>query len=158
MKNNDILFLVRDILEIDDASLATIFSATANEIPPEQYVTWFKEPEDEEYQECKDRDMAIFLNGLINVRRGKKDGPEPEPEEKLNNNIIFRKLKIALNMQADDIIQILDLVECELSKHELSALFRRPNHRNYRECSDFILRSFLEGMLESLELELEADV
>jgi len=38
------------------------------------------------------------------------------------------------------------LNEFTLSKHELSALFRRPDHKNYRECLDQVLRNFLDGM------------
>jgi uncharacterized protein YehS (DUF1456 family) len=58
----------------------------------------------------------------------------------------LRKLKIALNLQADDILDILKLNDLILSKHELSALFRRPDHKNYRECLDQVLRNFLDGM------------
>ena len=70
----------------------------------------------------------------------------PEPERVLNNNMVLRKLKIALNLQADDLIEILKLNEFTLSKHELSALFRRPEHKNYRECQDQLLRNVLDGM------------
>ena len=56
------------------------------------------------------------------------------------------KLKIALNMKADDVIAIMNLAECPLSKHELSAFFRRPGHKHYRECKDQFLRNFLQGL------------
>jgi uncharacterized protein YehS (DUF1456 family) len=90
--------------------------------------------------------FATFLNGLINDRRGKKDGPQPEPEKKLNNNIIFRKLKIAFDLQAEDILSILSLAGVSISKHELSAFFRRANHKHYRECKDQVMRNFLKGL------------
>ncbi|MBT6116035.1 MAG: DUF1456 family protein, partial [Porticoccaceae bacterium] len=70
----------------------------------------------------------------------------PEPEHFLNNNSVLRKLKIALSLQADDLLEILKLNEFIMSKHELSALFRRPDHKNYRECLDQVLRNFLDGM------------
>jgi uncharacterized protein YehS (DUF1456 family) len=78
--------------------------------------------------------------------RGKKEGPQPDAENKLTNNIILRKLTIALNLQAEDTLEILDLADLRLSKHELSAFFRRPEHKHYRVCKDQVLRNFLFGM------------
>ena len=89
---------------------------------------------------------ANFLNGLINDRRGKKDGPQPDPEPRLNNNIIFRKLKIALDLKVEDVLEILALTDVYISKHELSAFFRKPDHKHYRVCKDQILRNFLNSM------------
>nr|WP_286206448.1 DUF1456 family protein [Sessilibacter corallicola] len=83
---------------------------------------------------------------MIINNRGAKDGVIPEPETVLNNNIILRKLKIALDLQADDLLAILKLVNVEPSKHELSALFRRADHKNYRQCQDQLFRQFLNGM------------
>jgi uncharacterized protein YehS (DUF1456 family) len=56
------------------------------------------------------------------------------------------KLKIALNLKAEDVLEILELAEFRISKHELSAFFRKPGHKHYRECKDQILRNFLQGM------------
>ena len=91
-------------------------------------------------------DLAIFLNGLINDMRGKKDGPQPEPEKSLSNNAIFMKLKIALNFKADDVVKILAMADVKISKHELSAFFRRAGHKHYRECKNQMLRNFLKGL------------
>ena len=71
---------------------------------------------------------------------------QPSPEKKLTNNIILTKLKIALNFQAEDMLETLDLAGFTFSKHELSALFRKKGHKHYRECKDQILRNFLQGI------------
>ena len=68
------------------------------------------------------------------------------PENRLTNNLIFRKLRIALNLKDDDILEIMGLAGFRLSKHELSAFFRKPGHKNYRVCKQQILRNFLQGM------------
>ncbi len=107
---------------------------------------WLKKDEDPAQQPCDDRTLACFLNGLIIEMRGKKEGAQPEPEDKLDNNIIFRKLKIALNLQAEDILRILQLVNITISKHELSAFFRKKGHTHYRVCQEQILRNFLYGI------------
>jgi uncharacterized protein YehS (DUF1456 family) len=111
-----------------------------------QVSDWLKKDEDPEQQPVDDKTLACFLNGLINDMRGKKEGAKPEPEDKLDYNIIFMKLKIALNLQADDILKILALVEIKISKHKLSAFFRKKGHKHYRVCQEQILRNFLHGV------------
>ena len=64
-------------------------------------INWLKKDDDPAYQQLSDLELATFLNGLIVEKRGKKDGPQPAPEQKLNNNIIFMKLKIAFNLNAE---------------------------------------------------------
>ncbi|HKL86594.1 MAG TPA: DUF1456 family protein, partial [Treponemataceae bacterium] len=79
-------------------------------------------------------------------KRGKKEGPQPVPEEKLTNNSIFMKIRIALNFTAEDVLAVLSLADYTLSKHELSAFFRKPGHPHYKKCQDQILRKFLKGV------------
>jgi uncharacterized protein YehS (DUF1456 family) len=105
-----------------------------------------KKDEDEDYKPINDKTFATFLNGLINFKRGKREGEQPKPEKQLTNNIILMKLKIALNLQSDDILNILSLFDIRISSHELSAFFRKPGHKHYRECKDQILRTFLKGI------------
>jgi uncharacterized protein YehS (DUF1456 family) len=65
----------------------------------------------------------------------------------LTNNDILKKLRVALNLRDDDIIQILKLVEFEISKSELGAIFRKDDHPNYKPCGDQLLRNFLNGLI-----------
>ena len=65
----------------------------------------------------------------------------------MTNNDILKKLRIALELKDTDIIEILKLAGFETTKSELSALFRNPDHRNYKECGDQILRNFLNGLI-----------
>jgi uncharacterized protein YehS (DUF1456 family) len=112
----------------------------------EQVSNWLKTDDKPDFKELNDPLLATFLNGFINKRRGKKEGVQPEPESRLNNNIIFRKLKIALDFKEENILEIMQLAGFSISKHELSALFRRQDHHNYRECQTQILRNFLKGL------------
>lgn len=107
---------------------------------------WLKQDDNLAFMELADTQLAIFLNGLIIKRRGKKEGPQPEPEARLNNNIIFRKLKIALDYKDDDVLATLASAGFTIGKHELSALFRKQDHKNFRKCNTQILRNFLKGM------------
>ena len=65
----------------------------------------------------------------------------------IGNNDILWKLRIALKLKDSDIIEILKLADFEITKTELSALFRRADHPNYRQCGDQILRRFLDGLI-----------
>ena len=146
MKANDILRRIRYVLDIDDARMIAVFAEAERKVTGTQIRAWLKKDDDPDYEECGDAMFATFLNGLINQKRGKQGGPQPDAEENLNNNVVFRKLKIAFNLQAEEILSILSLADLSISKHELSAFFRRPGHKHYRDCKDQILRNFLKGM------------
>jgi uncharacterized protein YehS (DUF1456 family) len=146
MINNDILRRIRYIFDYDDSKMIGIFSLGDRPVTRAEISDWLKKEDDPAYKACQDRDFAAFLNGLIVEKRGKKEGAQPVPEESLNNNLIFLKLKIALNLQAEGVLEILNLGGLRLSKHELSAFFRRPGHKHYRKCKDQGLRAFLKGM------------
>jgi uncharacterized protein YehS (DUF1456 family) len=65
----------------------------------------------------------------------------------LTNNDILKKIRVALELKDEDIIHILKLSDFEVSKSELGALFRKPDHPNYKECGDQLLRNFLNGLI-----------
>tara|TARA_R110002072_G_scaffold12295_1_gene53546 strand:+ start:13259 stop:13714 length:456 start_codon:yes stop_codon:yes gene_type:complete len=123
-----------------------IFSEADLTVTRSQVSDWLKKEEDESYMACEDKTLAYFLNGLINKLRGKKDGPSPAPEERLNNNLVLVKLKIALNLKAEDVIELMRLAGFVIGKAELSAFFRKKGHKHYKKCQDQILRNFLRGI------------
>ncbi len=65
----------------------------------------------------------------------------------MTNNDIFKKLRVALMLRDDEIVEILKLVDFKISKSELGAFFRKEDHPNYMECKDQILRNFLNGLV-----------
>ncbi len=146
MKNNDVLRRIRYTFDYNDSKMINLFKLADYDVTREQISNWLKKEDDLDFQNIPDKQLALFLNGLINDKRGKKEGEQPIPEKKLNNNIIFRKLRIALNLKDQDILEILKLSDFELSKHELSAFFRKPTQSQYRECKDQVIRNFLYGM------------
>ncbi|MBU0680381.1 MAG: DUF1456 family protein [Proteobacteria bacterium] len=146
MTHNDILRRIRYTFDLNDKNMMAVFALADHPVTRAQVSDWLKKEDDPAFQSISDTELGLFLNGFINAKRGKKDGPQPVPEERLNNNIIFRKLKIALNLQAEDVLEIMALADLDMSKHELSAFFRKPDHKHYRECKDQILRHFLKGL------------
>ena len=146
MNNNDIIRRIRYTFDFGDSKMMALFALAGHEATRAQISDWLKKDDDPAQQNLNDKQLAIFLNGLIIDKRGKKEGPQPIPEKRLNNNIILRKLKIALNLKDDDMLEILKLADLRISKHELSAFFRKPEQSQYRLCKDQILRNFLQGM------------
>lgn len=146
MTNNDILRRIRYIFDVSDSKMISIFAKAGHEVTRKEISDWLKKDDEPTFQNLSDTQLAIFLNGFINEKRGRKDGLQPEPEKLLNNNIIFMKLKIALNLKAEDVLAIMALTEFRMSKHELSAFFRKVGHKHYRECKDQILRNFIKGL------------
>jgi uncharacterized protein YehS (DUF1456 family) len=131
-----------------------MFALADYEVSRADVSDWLKRDDDPEFRELFDIQLAVFLNGLIVLNRGRKEGEQPIPEKRLNNNIIFRKLKIALNLKDDDILAILGLADMIISKHELSAFFRNPSQIQYKPCNDQILRKFLIGMQKKYKVSL----
>jgi uncharacterized protein YehS (DUF1456 family) len=65
----------------------------------------------------------------------------------MTNNDIFKKLRVALKLRNDEIVEILKLVDFKVSESELGAFFRNEEHPKYKECGDQILRNFLNGLI-----------
>lgn len=146
MNNNDIFRRIRYIFDYGDDQVIQLFAYGGKEVSRAEISDWLKKDEDPEQKPIYDEMLATFLTGLIVKHRGQKDGEQPKPEKKLNNNIIFRKLKIALNLKDRDILDVMDRANFEVSKHEISAIFRKPTQSQYRACKDQFLRNFLQGL------------
>lgn len=146
MSNNDVLRTLRYTFDFNDFVMIEIFGLGGLEVSREEVSNWLKKEEDEEFQPIYDKQLASFLNGLILLKRGKKDDQVPVAEKSLNNNLILRKLKIALNFKEEDMLGVFALRSFRISRHELSAFFRNPSQPQYRICKDQILRNFLMGL------------
>lgn len=146
MNNNDILRSLRYTFDLSDSEMSEVFAQAEFEANRALVTSLLKKDDADDFKNCDDEMLAIFLNGFINKRRGKREGAQPEPETQMTNNITFRKLKIALDLKSDDILDILDMADFRLSSHELSAFFRKEGHKHYRQCKDQVLRNFLHGL------------
>lgn len=146
MENNDVLRRLRYTFDYNDAKMIEIFSLVEYAIDRYILSKWLKKFEDPNFEEMDDIDLAAFLNGLIIHNRGKREGPQPQPEYRINNNLILKKLKIALNLKSQDIIQLFESIDKKISPHELSSFLRNPKQGKFRPCLDQYLRNFLEGI------------
>lgn len=146
MTNNDVLRRMRYIFDLSDSKVIDVFALAGVIVSRTEISQWLKKDEDPDFVNCTDLSLATFLNGFIIFKRGKKDDSEVINESKLSNNIILNKVKIALSLQSSDVLELLDSVDMPVSKHELSAFFRKAGHKNYRACNDQVLRRFLQSI------------
>lgn len=164
MDNNDILIRIRYALDYSNAEMIKVFKLGGLDISHEDIrllliksrdkeIFADEEDDQEENMPCHNLTLDAFLNGLIIYKRGKQEQKPGAKAPELNiaknhnvNNIVFKKLKIALQLTSEDILEILSSVGVEISKGELSAVFRKEGHKNYKECGDRYLRNFLKGL------------
>lgn len=147
MTNNDVLRRLRFSLSLNNPQIIRVFKLSGVNLTHAELDVFLKKEEDEGYEECPNTDMNNFLDGLIILKRGlQKDPPKNIDKNQLTNNIILKKLRIALQLKDIDILELLTIGEMTLTKSELSALFRNENHRNYKPCGDQVLRKFLSGL------------
>lgn len=149
MITNDVFRRLKYALNYSTGDIKEIFNLVNVSVSEEDIIQWQKKLNQAEITDEKIMapfELAAFLNGMIVKYRGLKDGVIPESEKELNNNIILRKIKIALNLKDVAILAYLQKADLKVGKSELSAFFRAPNHQHYRICHDQILRNFLNGL------------
>lgn len=156
MIHNDVLRRLRFALQLDDSASISIFKLAGYEMEEEYLRRIMKKEEEPGFILCRDKIIGLFLDGLIIKKRGKQESVEPKVlkgEDRLSNNDVLRKIRIAMSFRDDDMIEILKYANFRVSKGELSALFRKPDHRSYKECGDQLLRNFLQGMVKKYRPE-----
>ncbi len=150
MNKNDILRRLRYALNISNLEMVGIFKLAGHDILEFEILNILKKEEEEGYVECTDKELELFLDGLIIQRRGKREpsGSEPlvKPEVRMSNNVVLKKLRIALDLKEDDMLEMFKLSEFAITRPELSALFRKKGNKNYKVCGDQILKNFLQGV------------
>ena len=167
MNNNDILIRIRYALDLKETELVDIFKTGGVELTRHDVQERLVKSQDysadrdtsvdetastAENIECSNSELVCFLNGLIIFKRGaqepKADQPAKDDFAIANNinNILLKKMKIALSLSSEDMLNIFESAEVIVTKGELGALFRAQGHRNYKPCGDKFARKFLKGL------------
>jgi uncharacterized protein YehS (DUF1456 family) len=149
MTYNDILRRFRYALNINDPTMLEIFRHAGCPMDPAGLKDLLKKEEEQGYVACGSKTLAAFLDGFIIFKRGKQEiaaGQVKRSELPLTNNVILRKLRIALELKEADMLGILKRADTSISKPELSAFFRDTEHKNFKACGDQFLRNFIKGL------------
>jgi len=164
MDNNDILIRLRYALDIKDTDMVEIFKLGGMELTREEVKKLLIKTKDinevrtadkvEENTLCDHHTLETFLNGFIIFKRGKQEPKEGQTDapsylitnNKSVNNIVLKKLKIALALTSEEMLDILKEAGVVITKGELSAVFRKEGHKHYKVCGDRYVRNFLKGL------------
>ncbi|WP_110114258.1 DUF1456 family protein [Bacillus sp. CGMCC 1.16541] len=158
MDNNDVLIRLRYAMELKNSEMAEIFKLGDMDVSVPEVVKILKKIDmDEDYDDqlpCDNQMLDAFLNGFIIYKRGKQEPkpgqaapPQPPVRNHGNmNNTLLKKVKIALSLTTDDMLEIFELADIFVTKGELGALLRKEGHKNYKECGDKFARNFLKGL------------
>jgi uncharacterized protein YehS (DUF1456 family) len=162
MTTNDVLRRLCFALKLSDPGMLEMLELAGKPLDKEVLAAYFIKEEEPGYTPCPDAVLEALLDGMIVKYRGKKEEAQGGSLQKplagnrqpsgirtssfLDNNMILKKLRIALELKEGDLMAIMKLAGVDLSPHELSALFRKKDHKNYKPCMDQFLRNFLAGL------------
>ncbi|MBF0203492.1 MAG: DUF1456 family protein [Desulfamplus sp.] len=176
MENNDVLRRFRYALKIPDTTMINIFKIAECQIDQPQLLNLLKKNEEPGYVACSTDLLERFFDGLILYNRGKQESRDEQedyhdrdkqnqayfqkakgslpreatervaPQDALDNNVILKKLRIALDLKQEEMVEIFRLGELNITKGEFTALFRKKEHKNYKECGDQYLKKFFNGL------------
>lgn len=151
--NNDILIRLRYALDIKNTEMVDIFKLGGMDLSKEEVMKVLTKAEEDGEQSdnhipCDDEMFESFLNGFITFKRGPKPGQSERPPITYEhvNNLLLKKVKIALSLTSEDMVDILQDAGVNVSKGEMSAILRREGHNNYQVCGDRYARNFLKGL------------
>jgi len=157
LTNNDTLRRLRYNLNLNDNKLVEIFRLSQSPLDREVIQNLLKQEDTEGFMDCPDALLSAFLDGLIIKRRGKRENAPPapvNPTSVLSNNDILKKLRIALELKEDDVLAIMKKTKPDITRSELSALFRQRDNRNFTPCGDQFLRNFINGLKDLYNQEV----
>lgn len=163
MINNDILIRLRYALDIKNTDMVEIFKLGGIKVTKDEVLKMLTKPkesyddeddyevEDDESMKLNNATLESFLNGLITFKRGRQEPKPGQPEtpalsNESVNNILLKKVKIALALTSEDMIDILAKAGVTITKGEVGAILRKKGHKNYKECGDKYARNFLKGL------------
>lgn len=149
ISTNEILYRIQKALNLTIENMLQAYKLEAYNMEEKHLKSLLSRRQEKDFILCSYEELGTFLDGLVTLKRGpspKKSNDDTVVE--LTNNLILKKLRIALELKESETEIIFGLAEVELSKQQLASLFRKEGHKNFKECSDELLMAFLEGLDE----------
>ena len=149
INTNEILYRIYKALNLSIDEMLQAYDLAEYPMEKSHLESLLKRRQDKDFELCSYEELGVFLDGLIILRRGPSPKNNASDEEiALTNNLILKKLRIALELKEPETEIIFGLADVMLSKQELKSLFRKEGHKNFRSCSDELILAFLEGLDE----------
>jgi len=149
ISTNEILYRIQKALNLTTEEMLKAYKLEEYKMEAAHLDSLLKRRQDNGFTVASYEELGLFLDGLVTLKRG----PSPKKVHKeeaveLTNNLILKKLRIALELKEAETEIIFGLADIELSKQQLASLFRKEGHKNFKECSSKLLMAFLEGLEE----------
>ena len=149
MKINDILFKIKTALSLTDKEMQETYSLTGFEMSQERLESILKRHQDKGFSEATYEELGLFLDGLVVLKRGEPSKKRDADEVfELTNNLIMKKLRVAMNLKESELVIIFALAEIVLTKRQIGSFFRKEGGKNFKPASDELLMAFIEGLDE----------
>jgi len=149
LNTNDILYKITKALSLSVEEILEAYSLENFEMDVSHLENLLKKRQDKGFKACSYEELGVFLDGLVTLKRGPSPKKTNEDENlALTNNLILKKLRVAMELKEPETEIIFGLGEATLSKQELKSLFRKETHKNFKACSDELLLAFLNGLDE----------
>jgi len=134
---------------LSNSELIEAYSLVDYSMKNERLENILKRRQDQGYEEANYEELGIFLDGLVLLKRGASDRVSTiEEAVALSNNLIMKKLRVALELKEAELVIVFALAEITLTKRQIGALFRKEGTKNFKYASDELLMAFIEGLDE----------
>jgi uncharacterized protein YehS (DUF1456 family) len=156
MRNNTLIRSIQKSLKLSSETILSIYQIADSDISLTDIEDVLKHESEDNYVELSDEGLLLFLDSLIVHLRGNSGNPPQSVD--IDNNVVLKKLRIALNMRDDDMVAIFAFTERPLKKSEITPFFRKNNHKQYKGCQDPLMRTFFKGLsiyVQKNELNIE---
>ena len=149
ISTNEVMYRIQKALHFSLDEMLETYTLENYAITRSHLESLLKRRQDDGFMLCSYEELGVFLDGLVTLKRGPSPKNKNEDEiVELTNNLILKKLRIALELKESEMEIIFGLADIELSKQQLASLFRKEGHKNFKACSDELLMAFLEGLDE----------
>lgn len=149
ISTNEILYRIQKALNLSIEDMLKAYALEDFKMDKAHLDSLLKRRQDKGFMLCSYEELGVFLDGLVTLKRGPSPKkPNDDEAVELTNNLILKKLRIALELKEAETEIIFGLADIELSKQQLSSLFRKETHKNFKPCSSELLMAFIEGLDE----------
>ncbi len=149
INTNEILYRIQKALNLTTEEMLEAYKLEAYKMDTSHLESLLKRRHDDGFKVATYEELGLFLDGLVTLKRGPSPKkPNDDETVELTNNLILKKLRIALELKEAETEIIFGLADVGLSKQQLASLFRKEGHKNFRVCSDELLMAFLDGLDE----------
>ena len=146
---NEILYRLHKTLNLSIDEMMEAYRLADYPMTRERLDALLKRRNEKGFESCSYEELGVFLDGLIILKRGPSPKKANDDEAvELTNNLILKKLRIALELKEPETELIFNLADVVLTKQELKSLFRNEKHKNFKACSNELFMAFLEGLDE----------